>query len=151
MAAGRYFPSIHDKRADNKSIWTYLDLKTEQLNSLPISSTKAFFNKGCKDGTGKKHSTTLQEDAKADWWGSLAVSDYRPLDIFSSSAVDPGSTSWSEEDDMCEINIGLKEIELRDMVEEPLCIPETTHQRIVGCRTAETKSKKPVGKTGRHF
>ncbi|KAK5919976.1 hypothetical protein CgunFtcFv8_023822 [Champsocephalus gunnari] len=149
MAAGRYFPSIHDERADNKNIWTYLDLKTEQLNSRPISFTNACFNKGCKDG--KTHSTALQDDAKADWRGSLAVADYRPLDVFSSSAVDPGSTSWSEDDDMCEINIRLKEIELRDVVEEPLCIPETTHQRIVGCRTAETKSKKPVGKTRTHF
>ncbi|KAK5860389.1 hypothetical protein PBY51_021870 [Eleginops maclovinus] len=147
MAASRYFPSIHDMRADNKSIWTHLDLRPEQLNLLTISFTEAFLNKGCKVGASKKTSTTLQDEANAASMkcSSLAVSDYQPLDFFSSTAVEHGSTTWSEEDEMCEINIRLKEIELGNMMGEPGVL-ETTGQRILGHR-----SKKPVGNTRRHF
>ncbi|KAI4810071.1 hypothetical protein KUCAC02_018921 [Chaenocephalus aceratus] len=105
MAAGRYFPSIHDERADNKNIWTYLDLKTEQLNSRPISFTKACFNKGCKMALGKRTQQlcrmTLKQTGGVLWRWLIT-------DLWTSSARqqwNPGATSWSEDDDMCEINI----------------------------------------------
>ena len=45
------------------------------------------------------------------WSGILAAQEYQPLEVFSPGAGGP-SARWSEEDDICELDIRLKEIEL---------------------------------------
>ncbi|KAL7387394.1 hypothetical protein ABVT39_022780 [Epinephelus coioides] len=126
MAAARYFPSIHDKTAENKKTWALFDPKPTQLNFLTSSSSTDSFNKDCKAGANHNSSTSQQVEAKAAWTasGCLAVPDYQPLEVFSMTAEVPGSASWSEEDELCELNIRLKEIELRNMIGDTPGIPQ---------------------------
>lgn len=121
MAAVRYFPSIHDNTSENKTIWAPVYDKPKQLNSWTTSSTKDSSNKDA--GANKTSSTTQQTGAKAAWL-TLAVPDYQPLDVFSVTAGDPDPVSWSEEDEICELAIRLKEIELCNMIRETSGIPE---------------------------
>lgn len=126
MAAVRYFPSIHDNTTKNPKIWAPFDPKPKQLNSRNITSTTDSSNKDCKTGADQNSSTSQQVESKAAWntLGCLAVSEYQPLDVFSGTAEDPGSASWSEAEEICELYIRLKEIELCNMIGETSGIPE---------------------------
>ncbi len=121
MAAVRYFPSIHDNTSDNMKIWAF-EPKPKQLNSQNISYT----SHSCKTGADQNSSASQQVEAKPAWKTSrcLAASEYRPLDVFSGTAEDPGSASWSEAEEICELLIRLKEIELCNMMGETSGIPE---------------------------
>lgn len=121
MAAVRYFPSIHDDTTENMKIWAPFDPKPKQLNSQNISSTSDSSDKDCKTGADQNSSTSQQVEAKAAW---KTLSEYRPLDVFSVTAEDPGSASWSEAEEICELYIRLKEIELCNMIGETSGIPE---------------------------
>ncbi|TKS79393.1 hypothetical protein D9C73_014377 [Collichthys lucidus] len=121
MAAARYFPSIHDNTSENETIWAPVYDKPQQLNSWTTGSTKDSSTNDA--GANKTSLTTQQTRAKAAWL-TLAVPDYQPLDVFSVTAGDPGPVSWSEEDEICELAIRLKEIELCDMIRETSGIPE---------------------------
>ncbi|TKS79422.1 hypothetical protein D9C73_014348 [Collichthys lucidus] len=129
MAAARYFPSIHDNTSENETIWAPVYDKPQQLNSWTTGSTKDSSTNDA--GANKTSLTTQQTRAKAAWL-TLAVPDYQPLDVFSVTAGDPGPVSWSEEDEICELAIRLKEIELCDMIRETSGIPEcvSKQQRI---------------------
>lgn len=121
MAAVRYFPSIHDNTSENKTIWAHVYDKPQQLNSWTTSSATDSSNRDA--GANQTSSTNQQTGAKAAWL-TLAVPDYQPLDVFSVAAEDPGPVSWSEADEICELTIRLKEIELCDMITETSGIPE---------------------------
>ena len=126
MAGARYFPSIHDNTQENKDIWAYFRPQPKQPYSLNISSTTKLSNKDRNAGASQNSSTTQQIGATAAWptLGHLAVPDYQPLDVFSVPAEDPGPASWNEEEEMCELLIRLKEIELCDMIGETSGIPQ---------------------------
>ncbi len=128
MAAFRPFPSIHDKTSDNKKIWTHFYLKPKQLNPLTSFTTDSA-KKDCNGGAYQVRSTTPQAGAEAPWktLGCLSVSDYQPLDVFSVTAEDSATASWSEADEMCELYIRLKEIELCDMIGDKPGIPKCKH------------------------
>lgn len=116
--------SIHDKTMENKKIWAPFHPQPQQLNSgtmrFPTDSSK----KDCNASADQNSSTPQQTGAKAATSGCLAVSDYQPLDIFSATAEDPGSASWSEAEEMCDVFIRMKEIELSNMIEESSATPE---------------------------
>lgn len=106
MAAVTYFPSIHDNTTDNKKIWALFYPKQPKCD--------------------RSGSAFQRVHAEAAWtpWGRLAVPDYQPLDAFSATAEDPGSASCGEAEEVCELSIRLKEIELRNMMEETPAVPE---------------------------
>lgn len=116
MAAANYFPSFHDRTEGNK-LWPSFGLKPKQTNAATRRdpSTKSFTG-----GVDQNRSTAPQVEATAASaaWSCLPVSDYRPLDAFSVTAEGSGWTPWSEEDDICQLLIRMKEIELCDMIEE---------------------------------
>lgn len=120
MAAVTYFPSIHDRTTGDKTIWAPFYLKSTQLNSHISSTAGSSCSNGMSDGVDRNSSTTQQVGAPAAWTtsGHLSMSDYQPLDAFRVTAEDPGSAPWGEEDEICELLIRLKEIELRDMIRE---------------------------------
>lgn len=113
MAAVKYFPSIHNK-TDNKKTWPFFDPAPNQKNSLPIGSRNDCSANNLNDGADQ------QLEAPAAWKTSniLPVPDYQPLDVFSAAEEDPTVASWSEADDICELCIRLKEIELCNMIGE---------------------------------
>nr|XP_015193824.1 PREDICTED: uncharacterized protein C11orf91 homolog [Lepisosteus oculatus] len=84
-----YFPSLYDTATRNEDIWTNL-----------------FSNRNDKE----RPVTSEQEP----WPSSLAVIKYQPLDFYCPPAG--SSTAWSEVDDVCELAIRLKEIELLNLV-----------------------------------
>lgn len=123
MATVKFFPSIHDNTAENKRIWAPLYLIKTQLSSSANS-----LNEDLNAGASQvKTASSLQVEAEGpgQMFGCWTVSDYRPLDVFGVTAEDPGSASWSEEDEMCELYIRMKEIELCNMMRDspgvPLC------------------------------
>lgn len=124
MAAINYFPSIHDKTT--KNIWTSFDPKPKRLHLLTTSSATKSSNMTFNAGAGQNSSTAQQAEGRAPWTtsGRLAVIDYQPLDVFGGTTEDPGSASWSEAEELCEVLIRLKEIELCNMIGETSGIPE---------------------------
>lgn len=120
MAAVTYFPSIHDKTTGDETIWAPIDLKSQKLHSH-VTSTAGSSGNSRSNGVDRKSSATQQAGAGPAAWttpGCLSVSDYQPLDAFSVTAEDPGAASWSEEEEICELLIRLKEIELCSMLGE---------------------------------
>lgn len=126
MAAISYFPSIHDSTTENKEIWAPFDPKPEYLNSPGTTPAADPCIKDCRDGAHQNSSTAQEVGAPAAWTtsGCLTAPGYRPLDAFSATAEDPGSASWGDADEICELLIRLKEIELRDMIGETSGIPQ---------------------------
>ena len=120
MAALRYFPSIHDKTAENKPaiIWAYFDPQPIRLSSLTIGSTLNYINKGCNVNGGQLGSNARQVGADPAWTtsGCLAAPGYDALDVFGVTAEDPGSVSGSEEEEKLETLIRMKEMELGNMI-----------------------------------
>lgn len=55
--------------------------------------------------------------------GGLTAPAYRPLEVFGGTAEGPGSAPCSEADDICELCIRLKEIELCGMMREAPGVP----------------------------
>lgn len=119
-------PSIYDYTMEKKKIWAPFHPQPKQLNSVTMRFTTDFSKKDCGASADPNSSTTLQTTAKAAWKtsGCLTVSDYQPLDVFSPTAEDPGSASWSEAEEMCDVLIRKKEVELCNMMEETSGIPE---------------------------
>lgn len=130
MAAVNYFPSIHDNTSENKNIWTLIQHNPRQPHHLIITADSS---KNFSNGAHRNRSLTQQVEAPAVWTtlGCLAVPDYQPLDTFSVTAEDPGSASWSEAEDICELSIKLKEIELRNMIGETFGIPQCKQTMII--------------------
>ncbi|MEQ2255810.1 hypothetical protein ILYODFUR_017802 [Ilyodon furcidens] len=118
MAAGNYFPSIHDKM-ENHSNWPPFDTKLKKINSLPINVRRDSHNKTssvnwiCSLTQGVKAPSTCQTSNLL-----MKVPDYRPLDVFVVTAEDLGPASWSDEDEICELCIRLKEFELYEMMQD---------------------------------
>lgn len=119
MAVVNYFPSIHDKVAETKDTWRRLDLKPNQLSFQRTTPAAEAFGKARAQcvhrRTGSEDPQQLQAPAAsaATAWGCLVPPDYQPLDAFSATAAeDLGSASQSEEDEMCELLIRMKELEL---------------------------------------
>lgn len=110
MAAFSYFRSLHD------NIWTPFDPKPKWLHPLTIASAK---HTSFMSGNGQKSSTAQRAEAQAPRTtsGHLAASGYL-------TAEDPGPASWSEAEELCELLIRLKEIELCNMIGETSGIPE---------------------------
>lgn len=123
MAAVNYFPSIHDKVAETKDTWHRFDLKPKQLSFQRTTAAAAAAEAFGKARAQSVHRRTRSEDppqqlqapaaSTATTWGCLVLPDYQPLDAFSAPAAeDLGSVSQSEEDEMCELLIRMKELEL---------------------------------------
>lgn len=116
MAAISYFPSIYDKTRQN-DIWALFASKPKlQTTRSATNSSNMTFNAGA----GQNSSITPNAEAHASCMTlrSLGVSGYQPLDVFGGTAVDHGSTSRSEAEELCELLIKLKEIELCNMIGE---------------------------------
>lgn len=119
MAAIRYFPSYYDKTRQN-DIWAPFACKPKLWT---ISSATNSSNRTFNAGAGQNSSSLLitqRAEAHTTWMtvSSLAVSDYQPLEVFGGTSVDPGSTSRSEAEELCELLIKMKEIELCNMMGE---------------------------------
>ncbi|KAK5612814.1 hypothetical protein CRENBAI_006223 [Crenichthys baileyi] len=118
MAAGNYFPSIHDKM-ENRSNWPLFDTKLKKINSLPINMRRDSQNKtssvnwNCSPTQGVKAPSTCQTSNLL-----MKVPDYRPLDVFAVTAEDLGPALWNDEDEICELCIRLKEFELYEMMQD---------------------------------
>ncbi|GAA6227894.1 uncharacterized protein C11orf91 homolog isoform X1 [Lates japonicus] len=145
-AAVRFFPSIHDNTTDNNEIWAPFDPKLNQPNTLKNTSAADSSKKDFGDGDDQNSSTSQMEaEAPAAWMtsGCLRVPDYQPLDAFSATAPeDPGPAPWSEEEEICELLIRMKELELLRMMGEPPGILQYTFVRnIKYCRMKQTRRK----------
>ena len=99
-AQSRYFPSIHDNSNASADIWSTLIHNHATLH-LKLQQQQ------------QQHRSVQRKPAtvRPDWSGILVAQEYQPLEVFSPGAVGP-SARWSEEDDICELDIRLKEIEL---------------------------------------
>ncbi|XP_035526770.1 uncharacterized protein C11orf91-like [Morone saxatilis] len=142
MAAVRYFPSIHDKTTANKKIWAPFIPKPKQQIVLPISSTTGS-SKNWNAGVDNNSSTTQWVNAKTPWMtlGCLAVPDYQPLGVFTGTAEYPGPASSGEAEEICELCIRMKEIELCNMIGETSGIPEYTFLRNIKYCEAKPRRK----------
>nr|XP_008286106.1 PREDICTED: uncharacterized protein LOC103361720 [Stegastes partitus] len=112
MANVRYFPSVDDLM-ESKAIWPFFDPQPHQIKF------KSFSTKNFVAGADQHMSATEQVEPPAAWKTSspVGVADYQPLKAFSVAArEDGGLTSWSEADDICELSIRMKEIELCNMM-----------------------------------
>uniref|UniRef100_A0A665XE13 Uncharacterized protein n=1 Tax=Echeneis naucrates TaxID=173247 RepID=A0A665XE13_ECHNA len=122
MAAVIYFPSIHDKEAESQKIWPQFDSEPKELAPLRRTSAADSLNQEGHHAVGPNYSSTArQPDAPPALTpsGCVSVSDYRPLEAFGAPAAEePGPAEWTEEDEICEHLIRLKEIELLAMMGE---------------------------------
>lgn len=114
MSDFKYLPSVHDEN----EIWVLFDAKLKAIKSLPVVSRRDF----CRENGGVDHSCSTTQEAKppATCQASnlLEGPDYRPLDAFSAAPQDHGSAMWSETDEICELSVRLKEIELCEMMQD---------------------------------
>ncbi|KAM3605267.1 uncharacterized protein V6R79_023227 [Siganus canaliculatus] len=104
-------------------MWSMFDLEPGQKPPTTTSAAGSYSSDGSPQGS----SSIKQVEAKAVWTavGCLAVPDYRPLDVFSGSAELPGSASWDEAEEQCELSIRLKEFELCDLIGETPVPPKS--------------------------
>ncbi|XP_026230711.1 uncharacterized protein C11orf91 homolog [Anabas testudineus] len=144
MAAVTYFPSIHDETTGDTTMWAPFYLKSKQLSSRVTSAAGSSSNSRT-DGDDRNSSTTQQVGAPAarTTSGGLLVSDYQPLEAFCATAEDPGPGSWSEDDEICELLIRLKEMELCSMIGESRGLPQYTYLRNIRyCRMKQRRKRK---------
>lgn len=123
MAAISYFPSFYDKTRQN-DIWA---LSASKPKLWTTSSAANSSNMTFSPGAGQNSSISHKAEEHVAWrtLSSLAVSDYQPLEVFGGPAeVDPGSTSRSEAEELCEVLIKLKETELCNLLGETCDIQE---------------------------
>uniref|UniRef100_A0A3Q3E2F0 Uncharacterized protein n=1 Tax=Labrus bergylta TaxID=56723 RepID=A0A3Q3E2F0_9LABR len=122
MAAVGYFPSIHDNSPENRNIWTPYE-----------SFTSSSAGKGCRlDAFQNSFSSQHVEDTGlSKKLACLAAPDYQPLDVFVRTAEGPRSASCSNAEEICELSIKLKEIELCNMMKETPDIPQSKLKMIM--------------------
>lgn len=145
MAAIRYFPSIHDdNKAEKKDMWHCFEVKLKRLSSAARKNRVAAAAEASSVKAGADTTKTGSDDAQqlqasspaastttttTTRWGCLVPPEYQPLNAFSATAAeDPGSTSQSEDDEMCELLIRMKELELLSIIGETPFIPQCKRQ-----------------------
>lgn len=124
MAAPSRFPSIHDKTGENINIFGQFGHKLQQRYNFLAPRHQ---------GVGLRLIRSAPSQVRAEPLGPATLdcspaSDYNPLDAFASKAQDPDSTPWSEDEELCELLIKMKEIELSRMIEETPTAPACEYE-----------------------